>query len=46
MDILYNSEVFIKLSDSETGLYRESSSYVAALLEDELATGRFIQIEV
>jgi predicted transcriptional regulator len=43
---VYNSEVFSKLSDRETGLYRESSSYVAALLKDELANGRLVQREV
>ena len=46
MDILYNSEVFVKLSDEETGLYRESSAYVAALLRDELANGRITQTEI
>jgi len=46
MDILYNSEVFTKLSDSETGLYRESSAYVTELLRDELANGKLTQIEV
>jgi len=46
MDMLYNSEIFEKLNDSETGLYRESSAYVAVLLMDELANGRITQIEV
>jgi len=46
MDAVYNSEVFDKLSDTETGLYRESPAYVAGLLKDELANGEFIQIEV
>jgi len=46
MDILYNSEVFVKLSDEETGLYRESSAYVASLLRDELANGRITQTEI
>ncbi|MDR1065196.1 MAG: hypothetical protein LBL25_02385 [Oscillospiraceae bacterium] len=46
MDAMYNSEVFVKLSDSETGLYRDSPAYVAALLQDELANGRFTQSEV
>jgi hypothetical protein len=32
MDTTYNSKVFDKLSDRETGLYRESPAYVAALL--------------
>jgi len=46
IDTVYNSEVFVKLSDSETGLYRESSAYVTALLRDELANGKLTQIEV
>lgn len=46
MEILFNSEVFAKLSDSETGLYRESSSYVALLLRDELSNGKFTQSEI
>ena len=46
MEALYNSEVFVKLSDEETGLYRESSAYVAALLRDELANGRIAQTEI
>jgi len=46
MEALYNSEVFVKLSDEETGLYRESSAYVAALLRDELANGRITQTEI
>ena len=46
MSILYNSEVFTKLSDRETELYRESSAYVAGLLKDELANGKLVQSEV
>jgi len=46
MNIVYNSEVFTKLSDSETGLYRESSAYVAGLLKDEFANGKLVQSEV
>ena len=46
MNTFYNSEVFTKLSDSETGLYRESSAYVAGLLKDELANGKLVQSEV
>ena len=46
MDIVYSSEVFAKLSDSETGLYRESSAYVTELLRDELANGKLTQLEV
>lgn len=46
MDILYNSEIFTKLYDSETGLYRESSAYVTALLRDEIANGKITQNEI
>ena len=46
MDRVYNSKVFAKLCDRETGLYRESSAYVLSLLKDELANGKLIQIEV
>jgi len=46
MDMLYNSETFEKLCDSETGIYRESSAYVGVLLRDEIAHGKLIQIEV
>jgi hypothetical protein len=46
MDSLFNSEVFVKLSDKETGLYRESPAYVTGLLIDEIKNGRFIQTEV
>ena len=42
MDILFNSDVFTKLSDSETGLYRESSAYVTELLRNELTNGKFV----
>jgi len=37
MNLLYNSELFDKLQDIETGLYLESSAYVYELLKDELA---------
>ena len=46
LDMLYKSTLFEKLSDVETGLYRESSAYVYSLLKDELANGKFVQIEV
>jgi len=46
MDKVYNSTLFDKLSDSETGLYRESSAYCYSLLRDELDCGMFVQNEV
>ena len=38
--LFYNSETFIKLSDSATGLYVESSAYVYEMLKMELKSGR------
>lgn len=45
MDMVYNSDVFERLSNENTGLYRESSSYIYELLKDELADGKIIQKE-
>lgn len=36
MNRFYNSEVFEKLQDKETGLYMESSEYVYDLFKDEM----------
>ena len=46
MNKFYNSEVFEKLQDKETGLYRESSSYVYDLFCDELNLGHIVQAEI
>jgi hypothetical protein len=46
MDIVYSSTLFDKLSDCETGLYRESSAYVYALLKDEIIHGKIVQKEI
>jgi hypothetical protein len=46
MDKVYNSTLFDKLCDSETGLYRESSGYCYSLLKDELIDGEFVQKEI
>lgn len=45
MDIVYNSIVFDKVSDFETGLYKESPSYIYELLKDEIKEGILIQKE-
>lgn len=45
MEFVYNSKVFEKLTDSETGLYRESASYVYELLKDEIINGEIVQKE-
>jgi hypothetical protein len=34
MEIFYSSEIFDKLQDTETGLYRESASYVYDLFRN------------
>ena len=46
MNIFYNSEVFEKLQDKETGLYRESSAYLYDLFRDEMKFGHLVQKEV
>lgn len=46
MNIFYNSEVFEKLQDVETGLYLESSAYVYDLFKDEMNFGHIIQAEI
>lgn len=38
--MFYNSETFVKLSDSQTGLYIESSAYVYEILKTELQMGK------
>ena len=46
MNKFYNSEVFEKLQDKETGLYLESSAYVYDLFRDEMNFGNIIQAEI
>lgn len=46
MNKFYNSEVFEKLQDKETGLYMESSEYVYNLFKDEINFGRIVQAEI
>ena len=46
MNKFYNSKVFEKLQDKETGLYMESSEYVYDLFKDEINFGRIIQAEI
>ena len=46
MRIIYASEIYEKLLDVETGLYRESPGYVYALLQDELNFGHIVQAEL
>ena len=46
MNKFYNSEVFEKLQDKETGLYLESSEYVYDLFKDELNFRHIVQAEI
>ena len=46
MDKFYNSEVFEKLQDEETGLYLESSDYIYDLIKDEVNFGHIVQAEI
>lgn len=46
MNKFYNSEVFEKLQDMETGLYLESSEYIYDLFKDEINFGHIIQAEI
>lgn len=43
---LYASAIYDKISDVETGLYRESPAYVFGLLQDEMNFGRIVQTEL
>lgn len=46
LDEFYNSVTFSKLSDKETGLYRESSAYVYELYKVEKQTGKFPHTDI
>ena len=46
MNKFYNSEVFEKLIDKDTGLYLESPEYVYDLFKDEMNFGHIIQAEI
>ena len=45
MKAFYNSQVFNRLCDVETGLYRESPGYVYELYKDEEKFGYLVQNE-
>jgi hypothetical protein len=45
MKQFYGSEVFGRLMDFETGLYRESPAYVYDLYKIEKEHGRLVQLE-
>jgi len=42
MNLFYNSVLFEKLHDPETGLYLEGSAYVYEFLKDELTGGKVL----
>ena len=42
LDCAYNSELFEKLQDLETGLYYQSSGYNYELLKEEMKYGRIL----
>ena len=42
LDCVYNSELFEKLQDLETGLYYQSSGYNYELLKEEVKYGRIL----
>ena len=46
MRIVYHSEIYNKVLDYETGLYRESPYYVFGLLQAELNFGHIVQGEI
>ena len=46
MKAFYNSEVFDRLCDVETGLYRESGGYVYDLYKIECEHGHLVQMEI
>ena len=46
MNKFYNSKVFEKLQDKETGLYLESPEYIYDLFKDEMNFGHIIQAEI
>ena len=40
LDVLYTSETFDRLQDSETGLYYQSAGYVYSFLSNEIKTAK------
>ncbi len=46
MSIVYDSEVYDKLQNPNTELYKDSPYYVFGLLQDELNFGHIVQAEI
>jgi hypothetical protein len=42
MDVVYNSQLYEKVLDLETGLYYQSAGYNYELLRNELLTGKVV----
>lgn len=40
LDIVFSSEIFLKLSDPATALYKEGPAYIYSYLKDELRNGK------
>ena len=46
MRVIYSSEIYNRIMDVETELYKDSPAYVYGLLQDELNFGHIIQAEI
>ena len=40
LDVVYSSEIFQKISDPATALYKEGPAYIYSYLKEELAKGK------
>ncbi len=40
LDVVYSSEIFRKLSDPATALFKEGPAYIYSYLKDELSKGK------
>ncbi len=40
LDVVYSSEIFQKLSDPATALYKEGPAYIYSYLKDEIEKGK------
>ena len=43
MDMVYNSQLYDKILDEETGLYYQSSGYNYGMLREEFLNGKYAQ---
>lgn len=42
LDVVYSSDFYQKLSDPDTGLYKEGPAYTYSFLKDEIEKGRLM----